>query len=90
VPASELKIIARNLPESIPLVIVKLSSAIPSPLQIRIKDIFFRPEQQPADSLRQPWLFSSLRRELKRNEEEIETALAQRNNCWLTDKIQLE
>jgi len=24
------------------------------------------------------------------NEEEIETALAQRDNCWLTDTIQLE
>ncbi len=49
-PVDELKIIARNLPESIPMVIVKLSSAIPSPLQIGIKDIFFRPEKQPADS----------------------------------------
>jgi len=89
-PASELKIIARNLSPTIPLVIVKLSSAIPSPFQISIKDIFFRPEKQPVDSLRQPWLFSSLRRTLKKNEEEIEIALAQRDNCWLTDTIQLE
>jgi hypothetical protein len=88
-PASEIKIIARNLPPAIPLVIVKLSSAIPSPFQLRIKDFFFRPEKQPVDVLRQPWLFSSLRRTLKMNEEEIEKALAQRDNCWLTDTIQL-
>jgi hypothetical protein len=88
-PASELKIIARNLPPAIPLVIVKLSSAIPSPFRFGVKDFFFRPQKQPVDGLRQPWLFSSLRRALKTNEEEIETALAQRENCWLTDTIQL-
>lgn len=89
-PASELKIIARNLPPAIPLVIVKLSSAIPSPFQLSLKDLFFRPEKQPADALRQPWLFSSLRRTLKMNEEEIEAMLSQRDNTWLTDTIQLE
>src|SRR5258706_985666 len=88
-PASELKIIARNLPPAIPLVIVKLSSAIPSPFKVSLKDFFFRPEKQPVDALRQPWLFSSLRRSLKKNEVEIEAVLAQRDNCWLTDTIQL-
>ncbi len=89
-PASELKIIARNLSPSVPLVIVKLSSAIPSPFQMNIKHIFFRPEKQPADKLRQPWLISSFRKTLKNNEEEIATVLAQRGNCWLTDSIHLE
>src|SRR5579859_2966688 len=89
-PVSELKIIARQLPPAIPLVIVKLSSAIPSPFKINIREIFFRPEKQPADGLRQPWLFSSLRSALRKNEEEIEAALAQRDNSWLTDTIHLE
>lgn len=89
-PASEIELIARNLPQVIPLVIVKLSTAIPSPFQMKIKDIFFRPEKKPSDNLRQPWMISSLRKKLQHNEVEIERALRDRDNCWLTDTLELD
>ncbi|MBS1681975.1 MAG: DUF58 domain-containing protein [Bacteroidetes bacterium] len=89
-PVSEVEIIAKKLPAGIPIVIVKLSSAIPSPFRWKVKDIFFRPEKTPTDNLRQPWMFASLRRALLKNETAIETALAGRDNSWLTDIIKLE
>lgn len=87
VPAEEVQTLMRNLPESVPLVVVKLSSAIPSPFKISVKDIFFRPERTPADKLREPWLLSSLRRALLKNEEEIAAILRQRDNVWMTDRV---
>ena len=89
-PVAEVETILRNLPLSVPVVIVKLSDAIASPFQISVKDIFFKPEQQPADNLRQPWLISSLRRELIKNEKEIAAVLKQRGNSWLTNTIEFE
>ncbi|GHN01616.1 hypothetical protein WSM22_31050 [Cytophagales bacterium WSM2-2] len=89
-PVNEVEAIVSNLPASIPLVIIKLSTAIPSPFQLRIKDIFFRPEKHPSDKLRQPWLLSSLRKALQHNETEIENALRRRENCWLTDTLELD
>jgi hypothetical protein len=83
-PVSEVETILKNLPLNVPVVVVKLSDAIPSPFQIKLKDIFFKPEKQPTDNLRQPWLLSSLRRELIKNEKEIGAALKQRGNGWLT------
>jgi hypothetical protein len=82
-PVNELEAIMKNLPLNVPVVVVKLSDAIPSPFQIKLKDIFFKPEKQPTDNLRQPWLLSSLRRELIKNEKEIAAALKQRGNSWL-------
>lgn len=89
-PANEVTAILRNLPDAIPLVVVKLSGAIPSPFQISLKDIFFKPESQPADKLKQPWMISSLRRELIKNEKEIAVILKSRDNSWLTSDIQFE
>ena len=89
-PVAEVETILRNLPLSVPVVIVKLSDAIASPFQISVKDIFFKPEQQPADNLRQPWLISSLRRELIKNEKEIAAVLKQRGNSWLTNTIEFK
>ncbi|MBS1488095.1 MAG: DUF58 domain-containing protein [Bacteroidetes bacterium] len=89
VPADEIETVVRNLPPAIPLVIVKLSSAIPSPFNISMKDIFFRPEKKPADNLRQPWLISGLRKSLIKNETKISEAIRQRDNTWLTDRIDL-
>jgi|GEM_PF-982097 len=89
-PVNEIEMLAKNLPPAIPLVIVKLSTVIPSPFQLKIKDIFFKPEKHPADKLRQPWLLSSLRKTLQRNEQEIERALRDRDNCWLTDTLELD
>jgi len=89
-PINEVEIILKNLPVSVPLVVVKLSDAIRSPFQIKVKDIFFRPEKQPTDNLRQPWMLSSLRRSLKENESVIAFALKQRGNSWLTDDIEFE
>ncbi|MBY0432975.1 MAG: DUF58 domain-containing protein [Cyclobacteriaceae bacterium] len=90
VPASELQQIIRNLPDAVPLVVVKLSSTIPSPFQLKVKDIFFKPEKQPVDRLRQPWLFSSLRKELLRNEREIADLVKQRGNSLLTSAGAIE
>lgn len=87
VPAEEVQTLVSNLPESVPLIVVKLSTAIPSPFQISVKDIFFRPEKSPADKLRQPWLLSSLRRALIKNEEEIAAMVMRRDNSWMTDRV---
>jgi hypothetical protein len=87
-PVGELEMILKNLPLHIPVVVVKLSNAIPSPFQLKWKDIFFKPEKQPTDSLRQPWLLSSLKKELQKNEKSIEATLKQRGNGWLTDTIE--
>jgi hypothetical protein len=89
-PSSEIESIVKVIPASIPLVIVKLSDAIPSPFKISIKDIFFKPEKHPADALRQPWLLSSLRRDLIKNEKVIEATIKQRGNSWLTSTLELE
>jgi hypothetical protein len=89
-PVHEIETLIRNLPESIPVMVVKLSSAIPSPFKIKFRDILFRPEKKPADKLRQPWLVSSLRRTLIKNEKEIKLVLQQRGNAWLTDGIAFE
>ncbi|MBS1505245.1 MAG: DUF58 domain-containing protein [Bacteroidetes bacterium] len=90
VPVGEVETILKNLPPSVPLVVVKLSDAIPSPFQLQVKDIFFKPEAKPSDKLRQPWLLSSLRRSLKENENDIASALKQRGNSWLTNDIEFE
>jgi hypothetical protein len=89
-PSGEVEIILRNLPSSVPLVVVKMSDVIPSPFQIKIKDIFFKPEKQPADDLRNPWILSSLRRELHRNEKKLNELLKKRGNSWITNTIGFE
>jgi hypothetical protein len=50
----------------------------------------FKPEKQPTDHLRKPWMFSSLRRALMKNEKEIAEALKQRGNSWLTNAFEIE
>lgn len=89
-PFREIQKLTDTLPNQVPLVVVKLSDAIPSPFRITAKDIFFKPEPQPADALRQPWLLSSLRRELKKNETEIEKLLKQRGNSWIASTLMVE
>ena len=89
-PAREVELVLQHLPVNVPLVVVKLSDAIPSPFRIKVKDIFFRPEKQPADKLRQPWLISSSRRALLKNEREIAASLKRRGNSWLTNTIEFE
>lgn len=90
IPASEVDALLKILPASVPLVVVKLSDAIASPFKISIKDIFFRPEKQPADSLRQPWLLSALRRELIKNEKEISGLLKAHENSWMASAFEFE
>ena len=89
-PVNEIELILKNLPSNVPVVVVKLSDAIASPFKISVKDIFFKPEKQPADHLREPWLLSSLRRELQKNEMKISALLKTRENSWLTSAIDLE
>jgi Protein of unknown function DUF58 len=89
-PIGEIEMVLKNLPTTVPLVVVKLSDAIASPFKISVKDIFFKPEKQPADHLRQPWLLSSLRRELLKNEKEVSVLLKTRDNSWLTSAIEWE
>jgi hypothetical protein len=67
-----------------------MSDVIPSPFQIKLKDIFFKPEKQPADDLRNPWMLSSLRRELHRNEKKLNELLKKRGNSWITNTIGFE
>ncbi len=87
VPASEVAAVLKKIPEAVPVVVVKLSAAIPSPFRFTVKDIFFKPEPKPAERLSQPWLLSSLRRDLLRNEKEIEQSLRLRQNAWMTEAI---
>jgi hypothetical protein len=89
-PVNEVESLIQILPTYVPLVVVKLSEAIPSPFKISARDIFFRPEKHPSDPLRQPWLISSMRRELKKNERQLEIMLKQRGNSWLTSRLTLE
>ncbi|MFM7853297.1 MAG: DUF58 domain-containing protein [Flammeovirgaceae bacterium] len=88
VSLAEIEMLLKTLPASIPLVVIKLSEAIPSPFQFSVKDLFFKPEAKPTDHLRQPWLLSSLRRALIKNENEISTLLKTRDHSWLTTKIE--
>ncbi|MFZ5970379.1 MAG: DUF58 domain-containing protein [Bacteroidota bacterium] len=90
VPATEVEIILKNLPLSIPVIVIQLSEVIPSPFQFTFKDIFFRPEEQPTDQLRQSWLLAPLRRELLKNEKNIERLLKQRGHAWLTKNIETD
>lgn len=85
--AAEIEVLLKNLPQAVPLVVVKLSEAIASPFRFTFKDIFFKPEPQPADNLKQPWFISSLRSELIKNEKAIELLLNTRGNSWLTKSL---
>lgn len=89
-PAAEVSAVMKKLNDAVPVVVVKLSEGIPSPFRFRWKDILFAPEEQPADKLSRPWLLSTLRRELIRNEKELETVVRQRQNSWMTDAITFE
>ncbi|MEJ0057513.1 MAG: hypothetical protein WDN75_18835 [Bacteroidota bacterium] len=88
-PASEIELLGRTLPMTVPLVVVKLSDAIASPFQIAVKDIFFRPEKHPVDKLRRPWLLAPLRQRIQKNENEIERLLKTRGNGWLVRSIDI-
>jgi len=89
-PVAEIEAVLKKLPSAIPLVVVKLSDAIPSPFRFQLKDIFFKPEKHPVDALTGPWLLSSLRRELLKNEKEIEKVLRLRENSWMTSTMAFE
>lgn len=89
IPVDEMEWVLKNVPMHIPVVVIRLSHAIPSPFRLKLKELFFRPEPTPVDHLRQPWLVSPLRRELVRNERAIETALHARGNAWLTDTVDM-
>ncbi|MCX8489603.1 MAG: DUF58 domain-containing protein, partial [Cyclobacteriaceae bacterium] len=89
-PIVEVESLLRNLPLSVPVIVIKLSEAIPSPFLFKAKDILFKPEKQPSDHLRQPWMFSSLRRALIKNEKELAGLLKQRGNSWVTNAFEIE
>lgn len=89
-PVHEVEWAVKHLPTSVPLVVIKLSEAIPSPFSFTVKDIFFKPEDKPSDKLRQPWLLSSLRKELIKNEKQIASLLRQRENSWLSPSLEFE
>lgn len=89
-PVEEIEMVLKTLPASVPLVVVRLSSAIPSPFQISLRNILFKPETTPVDKLKQPWLMSSLRKAIAKNEKEIAMLLAKRSNSGLADMIEFE
>lgn len=89
-PAAELEVLINRIPDIIPIVVLRMSHAIASPFQFSMKEIFFRPEHTPADELRRPWMLSSLRRTLIRNEKEMEEMLKKRNNSWITDVMEFQ
>jgi hypothetical protein len=87
VPAAEVAQLMQKLPASVPLVVVRLSQAIPSPFSFKVQHLFFKPQPKPVDNLRQPWLLSSLRRTLAKNEKQIEVLIKNRDNSWMSDRI---
>jgi hypothetical protein len=89
-PLAEVQVLLRNLPLSVPVVVIKLSEAISSPFLFKVKDLLFKPEKQPVDHLRQPWMFSSLRKVLVKNEKAIAEVLKQRGNSWVTNAFEIE
>jgi hypothetical protein len=90
ITTSELETIIKKLPLTVPILVVKLSEAIPSPFLFSLKDIFFKPEGTPSDSLKQPWLFSSLRKNLVSKEKEMDSLLKKRGAGWVMSSIQFE
>lgn len=89
IPVSEVEQLLKNLHGSVPVVIVKMSDAIPSPFAMKMKDFFFRPDKQPTDKLRNPWLVSPMRQRILKNEGEIRQALKKRDNAWLASTIDI-
>lgn len=84
VPVEQVKALANRLPPSVPIVLVRVSAAWPSPLRFSLRHLFFRPERQPGDELRQLWLLSPLRRNLLRNERALqEFARTQDHVGWM-------
>lgn len=88
-PADQLEQLVKKLQPAVPLVVVKLSNAIPSPFSLNLKHLFFKPERRPEDKLRQPWLFSGLRRALIKNEEQLQRIISSRENSWMIDSIEI-
>ena len=89
-PVKELELLLAKLPLAVPVVVVQLSDAIPSPFQMKVADIFFRPEKQPVDKLRRPWFVSTLRVRLQKNEEELQKLLRHRGNGWVVKAMEVE
>ena len=87
VPAEEVETLLQKLPPSVPVVLIRLSETIPSPFRFSLRAIFFKPEKQPTDTLRQTWLVSPLRRALLRNEKMLEALAKKRDQVWLVEKI---
>ncbi|MBI3509195.1 MAG: DUF58 domain-containing protein [Bacteroidetes bacterium] len=85
VPAQDVARAMDNLPMYVPVVAIKLSDGIPSVFRFRFKNIFFKPEPQPADSLRSRWLLSPMRARLKKNERELQSLFNRRGNAFLID-----
>jgi hypothetical protein len=82
-PVAEVAQLIGNLPMNVPVVVVKLSDAIISPFRIKIKSVFFVPEENATDDLRKPWVISPLRSRLQNNEREIFRMLQRRGNSWM-------
>lgn len=89
-PLTDVEHLLQHLPMTVPVVLVRLSDAIPSPFLISFRDLFFRPETRPYDKLRKPWFISPLRLRLQRNELEIQNALEKRGNGWVVSSIEIE
>ena len=88
-PISDIEALLKNLSPGIPVVVVKLSDSIPSPFKIKFRDLFFRPEKQPVDKLRNAWLLAPLRQRIHKNENEILKLLNQRGNGWVVKAIDI-
>jgi hypothetical protein len=83
VPANEVGQLLGSLPFQVPVVVIRMSDAITSPFNIRLKSIFFIPERSASESLRKPWIISPLRSKLLQNEREIQRMLQMRGNSWM-------
>jgi hypothetical protein len=83
-PAQEVYRLFSSLPLNVPVVAVKMSEAIHSPLHhVRLKNLFFVKDEEPEDKLVTPWLVSPLRSKLLQNENELSNLFQRRGNAFL-------
>lgn len=83
-PEDDIYSLLSNLPLNVPVVAIRMSDAIESPFRkFKFKSVFVIPEEQPEDKLSGPWMVSSLRAKLLKNEQQLAELFRRRGNAFL-------
>jgi hypothetical protein len=86
-PAEEISRMLDGLPLNVPVVAIRLSDAIASPFRFGVRELFFKPKKDPAESLRKPWLLSPFRSKLLKNERDLRQLFERRGNAWIVSSV---